>query len=117
VQRDQDGPPPGGRACVHHGGNAVVVGLEDLLDPGRGLARVKISVARNFRDFAEPRHGAFDLGVAIAVDDQARIGLQHQGRVEQLRNPICHFGRPHVPRNVTPPIRFGDAECAQFSWN
>ena len=105
----------GGRAGVHHGGDAVVVGPEDLGDAGLDLARVEIAVARDLRGFADQRHGAFDLGIAVAVDHQARIALQHERRVEQLRDPLGHLGRAQVPGDMAPPIGLGDPERAQLS--
>ena len=102
-------------ARVSEGERETVKMICDWARKKRMLDRVEILVTRNFRDFADPRHGAFDAGVAVAVDDQARIGLQYQGRVEQLRDPLRHSGRPHVPRNMAPPIQFGNAEGPQFS--
>ncbi len=99
--------------AVQRFGNGLVIGLEDFPDPRRALGRVEPVVAGDLGGLAPGRHGVGPIRGAVAVDHQARIGLQCQRRVEPLRHVARNRSRAYVPGDVARQVGLVQPQIAQ----
>src|ERR1044071_512281 len=113
MHRDEHGAPPGLGAEVEQRGDVVVVWREDLASPGLALLDADAAVARNGRQLADGRDRAVPLRLAIAVDDEPRIGLQHGARIERGGEMLGNARNADIPGDVAVQLGFGQAEVTE----
>src|SRR5581483_9976095 len=94
-----------------------VVRLKDLPLPRSGLLRRQSEVSRDGCGFTDDRYGSRFAGPAIAIDDETRIVLRNQRRIERVRDPFRDGECPDVPGDVPFEIRLSEAQCPQATWN
>ena len=113
MERDQDALPTVVPPVVERARDAVVIGPEDLVYARGSFVGVQIPVARDLRMLAHGRYRVMTVDRPIAVDDQARVGLQNQGRVETGREEARHLRGADVPGDVPPELGFLHAQIAE----
>ena len=74
-------------------------------------------IAGNIGPFAALRNGTFDTGIAVAVDDQARIVLRYQSGIERGGHLLRDSQAADVPGNVPLQFRFRQTQVAEAPRN
>ena len=115
VHGDQHRRPAGGLAPVELGLDAPVIGLQDLPHPGGAFGRAQIAIGGNLGELAEGDDGAVHRGIAIAVDDQARIDLADGVGVQRIGQKTCDGSGPDIPGDMALEFRRRQAEVAELS--
>ena len=92
-----------------------VIGLQDLARPGGALGRVQIAIAGNLGELAEGHDGAFHRGIAIAVDDEARIDLADGEGIQRIGQETGDGGGPDIPGDMALEFSRRQAEIAELS--
>ena len=101
-----------------HALDLPVVGFEDLAAARIRFARLKVLVAGDGGAVADGEDRLRIAGPTVAVDDQARIGLEHVGRVERPRESVSSRRRCRCRRRCggRAPPRRGRAFRAPSGW-
>ena len=90
-----------------------MIGTKDCIDPCGPLRLIEVAVARNLGGFADLRYRARDIGVAVAINHQARIGLQDQRRIQQARKLTPDGANADIPCNMPQSFGFRQTERAE----
>ena len=111
VHRDEYGRPHS--AHVEQAPDAVMIGCEDGIGARLAIRRAEADIAGDRRMFADFRHRGRPGRVAVAIDHQARIGLQYRGRIQQCRQAFGDPGDADVPSDMPRAFGRGYAEVAE----
>ena len=113
MQRDQDRRQAAGRALVELGCNGGVVGRGDFVESLPALSGGQAGVAGDGRPIADLRDRVGPGGVAVAVDDQARVALADEGGAEHSAEQGAQFRYAYVPGDVAPAFCVGKPQPRQ----
>ncbi len=113
MHRDEHRAPPGRGARIEETRDGRVVGDEDGVFARRGFGGRERLVAGHARCLAEDGDRAFAARPPVAVDDEARIGLEDRRRIEALGKMAGHRGDADVPGNVAAELRLGETQSAE----
>src|SRR5438876_3732803 len=91
----------------------VVVRTENRVDAGGAPGFADPVIAGDLGRLADLRHRALDLGVAVAIDDEARIGLQNDRRIQQPRQLAADLADSDIPGDMPPSFMLGQTESAE----
>src|SRR5882724_7640246 len=85
----------------------------DCFDARKLAFGVKLLIAGDQRQFAHCRDGIGGVGRAVAIIDEPRITLQHEGGAEKVSgSPGDRFGAD-IPGDVPRELRLGEAKRAE----
>ena len=113
VQRNQDGWPAPSLSAVQHGGDAIMIGCEDVAEARPPVLRSQTLIAGDGRAIAHHRDRAFRPGRAIAVDDQPRIALVDEDGVQAASEVSPQARDADVPGDVARQVRRAQAQIPQ----
>src|ERR1700722_7150829 len=100
MHRDEHRTARGGRSGIEKIADARVIRVEYRLPPCGTLLVRQPEVSWDRRGLAYLGYRARHAGVAIAVDDEAGIGLQHCGGIECRRQAVGDAGDADVPGDM-----------------
>ena len=113
VQRDQHGRLACADALFEQRRDRVVIGAEQGIDASLPRARREAPVAWDLGRLADLGDGLRHMRRAVAVDQQARVGLGHERRVERLRDPAGDRQDADVVGDVPVELGRGQAQAAR----
>ena len=113
MHRDQDRGESFPLTPIELGADAIVVGQEHVPRAGRSFGGGEHAVAGDLRPRAAYDDRVFGFERAIAVDDQPRVRLRYQDRVEPMRQLGRELLGPDVPGDVALEICSGQAQSFQ----
>lgn len=113
VQRDQYGRPVRLSSSRDFCRDRTLVGLVNGGDPRGAIRLGQSQVSGDCRAVADFGNGVRPGRVAVAVDNKPRPDLGYENRIQSRREVCPQAGHADIPRNVTSPVPFAQAEVTQ----